>query len=76
MEWQDIETAPKDGTLIDLWTLHGERVPDCFFNKAYNAFTTIREDLVFSDSEKSGIYPTHWLRIRQPPNPTQSPVRP
>lgn len=28
MEWQLIETAPKDGSFIDLW-VNGERVADC-----------------------------------------------
>ena len=28
MDWQEIDTAPMDGTYIDLWA-GGERIPDC-----------------------------------------------
>jgi len=31
MRWQPIETAPKDGTVVDLWTIDGERIPDAFW---------------------------------------------
>lgn len=34
--WQHINTAPKDGTLIDLWVWCGDHdVDDCYFPKMY-----------------------------------------
>lgn len=41
--WQDISSAPKNGTIVDLWKtapdgLHGRRVPDCRWdsNRSFN----------------------------------------
>jgi len=38
MEWQDISTAPKDGTVVDLWVVdkrtgEGGRVVDAYYAK-------------------------------------------
>lgn len=74
MEWQPIETAPKDGTLVDLWMecrLHPEfrrqlgisdhyRVPECQF-----------ADGQWIDSEGDPLISsaTHWLRVEPPKCP-------
>lgn len=37
MEWQDISTAPRDGTKIDLWAIgaegEAERIPDVVWER-------------------------------------------
>ena len=43
MNWQPIETAPRDGTLIDLWVIDehygASRIPDCKWGREdYNGF--------------------------------------
>lgn len=32
MNWQPIETAPKDGTVIDIWTETGFRITDVWWD--------------------------------------------
>ena len=34
MTWQPIETAPKDGTVVDLWVRGRGRVTDCVWGEA------------------------------------------
>lgn len=69
MEWQPIETAPRDER-IDLWS-GGERVPDCFWMDGYkwrdddlpkDCFVYMDGDLCYD------VYqPTHWMPLPQPP---------
>lgn len=75
MEWRDIETAPKDGTLIDLYAqerkrYQNQRIPDCFFYKEkWRHLQTIYDE--DTDDELSEIFnPTHWMHRPKPP--TQS----
>lgn len=35
MEWQPIEAAPKDGTMIDLWS--GKRFPEAYWGCPWDA---------------------------------------
>ena len=69
-EWQPIETAPKDGTLIDLWAYSKVdegyyRYPECFWNSAQ------------AEQEGEGYWctidlyelnkVTHWMPLPDPP---------
>jgi hypothetical protein len=71
-DWQPIETAPKDGTEIDLWVkapptqLSGGsygRVPDCWF-----AFDEWRTWDVFEGETVTVNNVTHWMPRPEPPN--------
>jgi hypothetical protein len=37
MEWQPIDQAPKDGTIVDLWA-RGKRFAHCFWSPSHNAW--------------------------------------
>jgi len=64
MEWQPIETAPKDGRYVDLWMAGprntGARQPDCWF-----ANGQWRTDFGDRGEGTPEIYigdkPTHWM---------------
>lgn len=45
--WQDIETAPKDGTVIDLWVDSGCRITDAYWGEP-------EVDRNFRDDEEDG----------------------
>lgn len=65
MEWQPIETAPKDGTAIigawdskifeNRWFIH----PVIFENGIWIHYWDQDEDHV--------LYPTHWMPLPEPP---------
>lgn len=68
MTWQPIETAPKDGTHVDLWvkwwrpdtdTFTGARCPDCMW------FVTSKQ-WSSEHSMRVGKF-THWMPIPDPP---------
>lgn len=69
--WRTMETAPKDGTRVDLWCrapgfFAGQcRVPDCWFYDGYWR----RSDPEFGDaSGTSKVHNvTHWHAIPLPP---------
>ena len=53
--WLDIETAPKDGTLVDLWHEDYGRMTDTWWDGCWVVTGTI-----------DGF--THWMKIPEPPN--------
>lgn len=77
MSWQPIETAPKDGTHIDLWakcwipdtdTFIYSRIPNSYWRKAdsqggWKASWAVGRDW----------HPTHWMPI--PPGPDEGETR-
>lgn len=74
-EWQPIETAPKDGTIIDLW--FGEyRETDCWWQEGcsihpqagwYSHALCYGYGDWFDESEQ----PTHWMPLPAPPESPQ-----
>lgn len=64
MHWQPIETAPKDGTIIDLW-VDGERLPDCYWGEEWQE----PEDRIwrqrYAENRANSFHvdgePTHWM---------------
>lgn len=83
MSWQPIETAPKDGTIVDLF-VGGRRYPDCFWGFPDHC---CGEDGQYCDSDwhrlKAGWVEgtfnepiddriTHWMPLPAPPTPTEN----
>jgi hypothetical protein len=72
--WQPIETAPKDGTVVDLYTATGYRFCDYRFDKDfyYPAWSEARSahrgwrDRPFLHDRQI----THWMPRVAPPEPT------
>lgn len=70
-QWLPIETAPKDGTIVDLWTSEhgGARVSDAKFDEG--KWCTFRHEE--EDRLGDGWWPvylltfTHWMPLPQPP---------
>ena len=64
LEWQPIATAPKDGTLVDLWLDKGDtrRITGCYWSES---------GLCWTDGDryylKGRVQPTHWMPLPEPP---------
>jgi hypothetical protein len=72
MEWQPIETAPKDGTLIDLWGRNllrvdrrGERIVNVRWGACTDWLGREHEDWLTGRGED--YRPTHWMPLPDPP---------
>lgn len=65
IEWQPIETAPKDGNSVDLWCKHpvfGEmRSPNMVWD------TDRWETQAFGEPLNDGWVVTHWMAPPSPP---------
>lgn len=58
-DWQPIETAPKDGTLVLTIGHPDTRIPSIFNFKGKSWGPEIFLD--------GGYYPTHWMPLPKPP---------
>jgi hypothetical protein len=65
MTWQPIETAPKDGTVIDLWAVCGHdysgRAENQYWNKKRRVWVHTH------GGDLSPFYVTHWMPIPDAP---------
>jgi len=69
-EWQPIETAPKDGTMIDL-LCSGTRIADCYYEDC--KITNKTWHYCYFDWEQETVFcsnPTHWMPLPKPPEET------
>jgi hypothetical protein len=61
MSWQPIETAPRDGTMIDVWAWPGERIPDVSWREEWGQW--LHDD----GNGLLSCVPTHWMPLPAPP---------
>ena len=69
--WQPIETAPKDGTKIDLWVANQElgraiRETDMVWHHFDDGSAWAHADALFL-VEEDGWTVTHWMPLPEPP---------
>ena len=74
MEWQPIETAPKDGTRILLARCgKNETGADLGVWWACAGWWSDKWNVWFDGVEPSGLHkPTHWMHLPEAPNPKQT----
>ena len=70
--WQPIETAPKDGTKVDLWVVSehrakGERCT-AFWAREPFSFASKRESWRGIPHNPMNWKPTHWMPFPDPPS--------
>ena len=67
MEWQPIESAPKDGTIVMIYwpTMSIHQYPTCAFNHG----DEYGWELV-SNRDYGEVFPTHWMPLPEPPKET------
>jgi len=70
--WQPIETAPKDGTKIDLWGRNlltwdkrGERIVNVAWGRVTNWLGREGDD--WQTGRGEDFQPTHWMPLPDPP---------
>lgn len=75
-EWKPIETAPKDGTRIDLWATNGNmigprRFVDCSWSEIKRGGLIVRTEELgawsYPRMDKDHLKPTHWMLPPEPP---------
>ena len=66
MEWRPIETAPMDGTIIDLWSQSG-RQADCKWDTSWTFWGMGGFDTMDWVGIPEWEKPTHWMPLPDPP---------
>ena len=70
--WQPIETAPKNGTRIDLGCLSAKcftRAPDCYWHKKAHRWISKWCGKEGYSALRLPFTPTHWMLPPPPPEP-------
>ncbi len=73
MEWQPIETAPKDRRSVLLWGIHPERAdvgaydPDTYSKRPKPYWTAIGSERLYGVRYVREHQPTHWAPLPEPP---------
>lgn len=69
MAWQPIATAPKDGTVVDLWCGNLRRT-DKWFGK-HSRYDDAPCWGPYDGMEEDPLQPSHWMPIAGPPEKEQ-----
>lgn len=64
MQWQPIETAPKDGT--EIWSYNGKQ-GRMKWSEGQDWGLWIWADELLSDVDPDAEQPTHWMPLQPPP---------
>lgn len=70
--WQPIETAPKDGTKILVFTIRGDIELSGWYELKHDVFDEVEGGLYRKRQETyakgwNGNHPTHWMPLPEPP---------
>jgi len=69
--WQTIESAPKDGTLVDIYIMSlGERYTDSYYAKDEGVWCWDIDGLEGKRIAFTATPPTHWMPLPKPPEGT------
>lgn len=68
-DWRTIDTAPKDGTLVDLWCVHTTFPPGRSANMRWFGGEW-REAAPMIWGLNPGWHATHWMPLPEPPGAT------
>lgn len=73
MEWQPIETAPKDGLFLAMWSEDEFPIEDGDEDGAWRFAYVLCENGIFYSTEThaSFVSPTHWMPLPPPPKATE-----
>ena len=69
MEWQPIETAPKDGTIF--WCYDKKPSEHYGYDQHRCFWDCERQQFIASDDSNTDIFdiaPTHWMPLPKPPS--------
>jgi len=74
--WRSIDSAPKDGTPVDLWGINhlrhkrsGERLTNVAWGRLTDWLGNERDD--WKTGRGEDFQPTHWMPLPQPPEDTK-----